>query len=145
MFSVILLLFLSNFNPVMSEDASFGARLRLFKPITTTVVQSLSFPDAMAGTASSVVVTASSDKAAIVDVSGGANRSIQSYVIENSINATDPNSGESITIDGFTIDGPSSFNANGKAQINIGATAHLLASNEDGEYKGSATLRVIYQ
>ena len=145
MTSVIFLLLFNFMNVAQSEDAAFSVRIRLLKPIVTTVVQPLSFPDTMAGSSSSVVVSSTADSAAQVDVQGGANRTIHSYVVENSIAMTSPSSSSNVRVDGFSVKSPTAFDSTGKAKLSVGATAHILASNEDANYAGNATLRVIYQ
>lgn len=145
MISIICAVLLSFLNVAVSEDAGFDVRLRLLKPIVTTTIQSLSFPDTVVGNDTAVVVSSTSDGAAKFDVGGGANRTIFSYVVENSITMTTSSSSSGVMVDGFSVDSPSSFDSAGKAKLNVGATAHVLASNEDADYSGSATLRVIYQ
>jgi len=144
-FSIVFLLIFNFQNVAQAEDATFGVHLRLLKPIVTTVIQPLSFPDTNSGSNANVVVSSTSDGAAKVDVAGGANRTILSTVIEDRIEMASSSSSSSVAVDSFSVKGPASFDSDGNAKLSVGATAHILASNEDANYSGSATLRVIYQ
>ncbi|MFH1223990.1 MAG: DUF4402 domain-containing protein [Pseudomonadota bacterium] len=146
MFSVLTLcLNLLISNTAVAEDATFFIRLRLLKPIVTTEVHPLSFPDTVVGTDSDITVNASNNEAALIDVTGTANANITGGVVESSITMTAPGSDTPVRVDNFIVNTPSALNNSGKGNIGVGATAHMLASNDGGTYNGTATLRVVYQ
>jgi hypothetical protein len=118
--------------------------IRLLKPIITTQVRPLDFPDAEAGIGQNLVVNPTSEKAAVFELTGSRNSVINSSVLENSITLTSSSNNSTVTIDGFKVTAPSAMNDQGKATIKIGGTAHVEAADMDGDYSGSATLRVVY-
>ena len=131
----------------MATDQSFNVSLKLFKPITITKVQDLLFPNTtLTGAAFSVVVLPADSGAANFNAQGGKSRNITRSVVESSINMSAPGSVGNIAVDTFVLSGPTAFDASGNANgIKVGATAHILAASEDGDYTGTATLRVVYQ
>ena len=145
LFILISLLTLSS--TAMATDQSFGASLKLFKPITITKVQDLLFPDTtLTGSAFTIAVLPADSGAATFNAQGGKNRSIIKSVVESSINMSASGVTGNIAVDTFVLSGPSAFDASGNANaIKVGATAHVLAASEDGNYTGTATLRVVYQ
>lgn len=131
----------------MATDQSFNISLKLFKPITITKVQDLLFPDTtLTGSAFNITVATTDSGAASFNAQGGKNRSITRSVVESSINMSAPGVATSIAVDTFSLSGPTAFDASGDANgLKVGAVAHVLALSEDGDYTGTATLRVIYQ
>ncbi len=143
MFQMILMMCLLT-SPVSSTDQPFTVGMRLLKPIIATQVRGLDFPDAEAGIGHNLVVNPTSENAAVFELTGSRNAVISSTVLESSITLSSPSSGTSITIDGFKVTAPSAINDQGKATIKIGGTAHVDAEAQEGDYSGSATLRVVY-
>ena len=131
----------------MATDQSFNISLKLFKPITITKVQDLLIPNTpLTGSAFDVVVATGDTGAASFDAQGGKNRSITRSVVESSINMSASGVVDVVAVDTFDLAGPTAFDASGDANgIKVGATAHVLAASEDGDYAGAATLRVVYQ
>lgn len=131
----------------MATDQSFNASLKLFKPITITKVQDLLFPETtLTGSAINLVVLPADSGAANFNAQGGKSRNITKSIVESSINMSAPGVTGNIAVDTFVLDGPTAFDASGDANgIKVGATAHILAGSEDGNYSGTATLRVVYQ
>ena len=132
---------------VYATDQSFNATLKLFKPITISKVQDLLFPDTtLTGSAFTVVVATGDSGAATFNAQGGKNRNITRSVVESSINMSASGVVGTIAVDTFVLAGPTAFNASGDANgLKAGATAHILAASEDGDYSGTATFRVVYQ
>ena len=131
-------------SPAWSTDQFFTVSLRLLKPIVMTEVHALSFPDANTGVGQDLVVHASSTDAGAFEVVGSKNIGISSSVVENSIMITSPDTDTAITVDGFTLSSPHVINDQGKATVKVGGTAHILADAKEGDYSGTATLRVVY-
>ena len=131
----------------MATDQSFNVSLKLFKPITITKVQDLLFPDTtLTGSAFSIVVLPADSGAANFNAQGGKSRNLTKSVVESSINMSASGATGTIAVDTFVLSGPTAFDASGNANaIKVGATAHVLAASEDGNYTGTATLRVVYQ
>ena len=131
----------------MATDQSFNASLKLFKPITITKLQDLLFPDTtLTGSAFSLVVLPADSGAATFNAQGGKNRNITKSIVESSINMSASGVTGTIAVDTFVLTGPTAFDSSGNANgIKVGATAHVLAASEDGNYTGTATLRVVYQ
>ena len=130
-----------------ATDQSFNVSLKLYKPITITKVQDLSFSDVtLTGANINQVLAPAASGAAVFNAQGGKNRNITSSVVENSINMSAPGVTGTIAVDSFLLSGPTAFDGSGNANnIRVGATAHILAASEDGNYTGTATLRVVYQ
>jgi len=131
-------------SPVWCTDQLFTISLRLLKPTTMTEVHALSFPDANTGIEQDLVVPASSPNAGALEVAGSKNIGINSSVVENGIMIASPDTDTKITVDGFTLSSPPVMDDQGKATVKIGGTAHILADAQDGDYSGTATLRVVY-
>lgn len=132
---------------VHATDQSFNLSLKLFKPITITKVQDLSFPNAtLTGSAFDITVATADSGAATFNAQGGKNRNITRSVVESSINMSAPGVTGNIAVSTFTMAGPTVFDASGNANgLKVGAIAHVLAASEDGNYSGTATFRVVYQ
>ena len=145
LFIMISLMMISG--TVMATDQSFSVSLKLFQPITITKVQDLLFPDAtITGSAFTVVVLPADSGAASFTAQGGKNRNITKSVVESSVNMAASGVAGNIAVDTFVLSGPTAFDATGNATgIKVGATAHVLAGSLDGNYTGTATLRVVYQ
>ena len=131
----------------MATDQSFSASLKLFQPITIAKVQDLLFPDTtLTGSAFTVGVLTTDSGAASFTAQGGKNRNITKSVVESSINMAASGVVGNIAVDTFLLSGPTAFDGTGNiAGIKVGATAHVLAGSLDGNYTGTATLRVVYQ
>ncbi|MEI6093024.1 MAG: DUF4402 domain-containing protein [bacterium] len=145
LFILISLLTLSSV--AMATDQSFNASLKLFKPITISKIQDLLFPDTtLTGSAFTIAVLPADSGAATFNAQGGKSRSITKSIVESSINMSASGVAGTIAVDTFVLSGPSAFDSSGNANaIKVGATAHVLAASEDGNYTGTATLRVVYQ
>ena len=145
LFILISLLTLSSV--AMATDQSFNASLKLFKPITISKIQDLLFPDTtLTGSAFTIAVLPADSGAATFNAQGGKSRSITKSIVESSINMSASGVAGTIAVDTFVLSGPTAFDASGNANaIKVGATAHVLAASEDGNYTGTATLRVVYQ
>ncbi len=145
--SIILLLVTSTTVYPATINRSVPITLNLLAKITISKVQDLIFPNAtLTGSAFNIVVDTGDSGAATFNATGGNNRSITRSVTQPSINMTAPGAVGSILVDSFTVSGPTAFDPSGNANgLKVGATAHILASSEDGDYSGSATLRVTYQ
>ena len=145
LFIVISLLMVSG--TAMATDQSFSVSLKLFQPITITKVQDLLFPDTtLTGSAFTVAVLPADSGAASFTAQGGKNRNITKSVVESSVNMSASGVVGNIAVDTFVLTGPTAFDATGNATgIKVGATAHVLAASQDGNYTGTATLRVVYQ
>ena len=131
----------------MATDKSFNVSLKLFKPITITKVQDLLFPDTtLTGSAINLIVLPADSGAANFTAQGGKSRNITKSVVESSINMAAAGVVGNIAVDTFVLSGPTAFDGSGNITgIKVGATAHILAASEDGNYTGTATLRVVYQ
>jgi hypothetical protein len=129
-----------------STDQFFTATISVYRPIIVTVIQGLQFPSTMlTGSDINVVVTVGSPDAASFNANGSPNRSFVASVVQPSIDASAPGVSSVITMDNFLIAGPTSFNGSGDANgLRVGATAHILASTDEGTYSGIATFRVVY-
>ncbi|MEI6093085.1 MAG: DUF4402 domain-containing protein [bacterium] len=138
------LLLVSN---VHATDQSFSVALKLYKPITITKVQDLSFPDTtLTGSAFDITVATIDSGAATFNAQGGKNRNITRSIVESSINMSAPGVTGNIAVNTFSISGPTAFDSSGNANgLKVGAVAHVLAASEDGTYTGTATFRVVYQ
>jgi hypothetical protein len=134
-------------NPTLVANQPFHLTMRLFKPITITNNKNLIFPTTtLIGANVSLVVGPDDAGAADFSIFGGKNRSVIRTVIESSVRLTASGSAGGITVDRFTVAGPTAFDASGKANgLKVGATARILADSTDGDYAGVGTFRVIYQ
>ncbi len=132
---------------VYATDQSFNATLKLYKPITISKVQDLAFPDTtLTGSAIDIVVAPGDSGAATFNAEGGKNRNITKSVVESSIDMSAPGVTGKIAVDNFILTGATAFDGSGNANgLKVGATAHVLADSEDGDYSGTATYRVVYQ
>ncbi|MEI6093082.1 MAG: DUF4402 domain-containing protein [bacterium] len=130
-----------------SAEKAFNLTLKLFKPITITKLQDLAFPDTtLTGAAYDVSVATADSGAATFNVQGGKNRAIATSIVEPNITMSAPGVTGTLTVDSWAIAAPAHFDASGDANgIKVGAVAHILAASEDGNYAGTATLRVAYQ
>ena len=130
----------------MATDQSFNISLKLFKPITITKVQDLLIPQAtLTGSAFNIVVATGDSGAAAFNAQGGKSRTISRDVVEDTIDLSASGVTGKIAVDTFVLAGPTAFDASGNANgLKVGATAHVLATSADGDYSGTATMRVIY-
>jgi len=131
----------------MATDQSFSTSLKLFQPITISKVQDLLFPNTtLTGSAFTIAVLPADSGAASFNAQGGKNRNITKSVVESSINMSASGVVGNIAVDTFVLTGPTAFDSTGNiTAIKVGATAHVLAASLDGNYSGTATLRVVYQ
>ncbi len=130
----------------MATDSNFNISLKLFKPIALTKGQDLLIPQAtLTGSAFDIVVATSDSGAASFSAIGGKNRTISRQVVESSIDLSASGVTGKIAVDNFVLAGPTAFDASGNiAGLKIGATAHVLSGSEDGDYSGTAAMRVTY-
>lgn len=130
----------------LASDKSFDVTMKLLKPIAITKVQDLLFPDTtLTGSAFTVVVATGDSGAASFTATGGKSRSIAKSIVETSIDMSASGVTGKIAVDTFTLAGPTAFDSSGNITgLKVGATAHVLADSEDGDYSGTATLRVVY-
>ena len=144
---LVILMLLGVSGTVMAATQSFNISLKLFKPITISKVQDLSFPDqTITGSAINITVAPADSTAASFTADGGKNRSITRDIVESSINMSAPGVAGNIAVDTFVLAGPTAFDGTGAITgLKVGATAHILAGSLDGDYTGAATFRVVYQ
>ena len=145
MMFLVVLLALNIQNSAMATDAPFAVSMKLLKPIVISEVRSLSFPNTNTGISTSLIVGSSDEKAAEFNLVGSANTNIISAIVESSISISAPGVSNPVLVDNFTVKAPLALNDQGKGTIGVGGTAHVTQDSEDGNYIGSATLRVIYQ
>ena len=144
--TLLIILFIINFNNVaMATDAPFAISVKILKPIAISEVKSLAFPNTNTGSSTSLVVGSADENAAEFSLAGSANTNIVSTVVESSISISAPGVSTPVLVDNFTVKAPLALNDQGKGTIGVGGTAHINQDSEDGNYIGSATLRVIYQ
>ena len=131
---------------IMATDQSFDISIKLLKPIYINKVQDLLFPPTtLTGSDFDLTVLPSDSGAAVFNAQGGNNRNITKSVVESSINASAVGITGTISVNNFVLTGPTAFDGTGSASgIRVGATVHILAISEDGNYTGTATLRVVY-
>ena len=144
---LVLISLLTLSTAAYATDQAFNATLKLFKPITITKVQDLSFPDTtITGSAITLTVLPADSTAASFTATGGNNRTFTKSVVEASINMSAPLVVGNIAVDTFVLSAtPTAFDATGNATgLKVGATAHILAGSLDGNYTGAATFRVVY-
>ena len=108
----------------------------------------LVFPVQVWGLATTVTVAVNDAGAATFTATGIAGRTAFVRVTTNSVNITNGGGGVNnrITINNFTVNNQNPvFNALGQINnIRVGARATITASKKEGEYSGSATLRLTY-
>jgi hypothetical protein len=143
---LVLISLLTLSTAAYATDQAFNATLKLFKPITITKVQDLSFPDTtITGSAIDLTVAPAASTAASFTAAGGNSRTFTRSVVESSINMSAPSVVGNIAVDTFVLAGPVAFDATGNATgLKVGATAHILTTSLDGNYTGAATLRIVY-
>ena len=130
----------------MATDENFNILFSIKSPISITVLQELLFPDvSIGGSDVNVVVSTTSPSAASFISQGGKNRTITRSVVPPTIYLSAPGVAGDIKVDSFVVSGPSSFDSTGSASFKVGATANILASNDDANYAGFTTFRVVYQ
>jgi len=143
---LLMILYTLNFyNPAMAADAPFSVSLNLLKPIAISEVRSLAFPNTNIGISTDLIVPSNDENAAEFQLVGSANTNIVSTVIEKSISISAPGASKPVLVDNFTVNAPLALNDKGKGTVGVGGTAHINNDSEDGNYIGSATLRIIYQ
>ena len=128
-------------------NTAFSINMNLFAMITVAKVQDLIFSDAtLTGSAFNITVATGASGAASFNATGTNNRSITRSVVQSSVNMTATGVTGTIAVDTFVLAGPTAFDASGNANgLKVGATAHVLATSEDGNYSGSGTFRIVYQ
>ncbi len=152
---VALTLGLGIVGSAQATDEPFNASMKLIAPIIVSETKALSFVEAVAGTADTVITAAGDGEAAIFTATGEASRAVTGSVVESSITMTTGGGGatEQITVDTFTtggnlsaLDGSAAFDGTGNlVDMRIGATANIDATDVAGDYTGSATFRLVYQ
>jgi hypothetical protein len=141
----LVLMFVATTIEAVAADQSFNITLRLGYPIVVTKVRDLTFPDTVFSGTQNIVVNRASANAASFTVTGRRNRSITRTIVPTSINMSAPGVASTITVDTFSIQGPTSFSSSGTASFTVGATARVLAASVDGDYVGTAAIRIVYQ
>jgi hypothetical protein len=130
-----------------SEDGPFNIYLSLKQGIVINTLRNLVFPDTMIPTSTQDIVVATSDPgAAEIEVKGGPNRWVISFIVNNTVSLSAPGNSTNITVNNFTRTGGFIMNLgpSGETAFRIGATARIEPSTEDGNYSGSNIFRVIY-
>ena len=129
-----------------ATDQSFNINVTLTNSILITRIQNLLFPNTtLTGSAFNVTVATGASGAATFNATGRRNWSITRSVVESSITMSAPGVVGTITVNNFVVAGPTAFDGSGNANgLKVGATAHVLAASEDGDYTGTATFRVVY-
>lgn len=145
MFVLTILLIINLCNVATATDSPFSVSLKLFKPIVISEVKNLAFPDTMLGFSKDLVVSSTDDNSAQFDLVGSSGANIVTAIMENSINLSAPGVSTAVLVDNFTVKAPVALNSSGKGTIGVGGTAHISSDNQDGNYIGLATLRVVYQ
>lgn len=138
-----------------ATDEVFNVTMSLVAPIVITETQALSFSNAGAGSASTVVTAPTDGTAAIFTATGEASTAVTGSVVEASIEMTTGDgvgTTKRITVDTFTtggdmdVAGSATFDGAGDlTNLRIGATANVQAEDIAGAYTGTATFRLVYQ
>jgi hypothetical protein len=149
LFVLIFILMISATAPASTGtvNTAFSINMNLFAIVTVTKVQDLTFPQAtLTGSAFTIIVNTGDSGAATFNATGTNSRSITKSIVQSSINMSASGVAGTIAVDTFILAGPTAFDGSGNANgIKVGATAHVLATSLDGNYTGTATLRVVYQ
>jgi hypothetical protein len=148
MFLFVIITSMLSISAANATDVMFRASIRLFKPIAVSNIQDMSFTSnsALSSNQNALELKAGSG-AAIFNIKsqGGSNRSMVSAVVESSVNMSAPGVKGTIPVSNFKLSAPTAFDASGNANnIKVDATAKVLASSEEANYEGTATLRVVY-
>lgn len=141
-------------NAFAASEERFNTSFKLLKPISITQQSDISFAELKAGKNARVTTRANDNSAIVFSASGQPNTSITATIVEDQITLVTGN-GESsekqIVVNQFTTggnlnqNGSATFDANGQlSDLRVGATAHVLASNQAGDYTSNATFRVVY-
>lgn len=138
-----------------ATDEVFNVTMSLVAPIVITETQALSFSNAGAGSASTVVTAPTDGTAAIFTATGEASTAVTGSVVEANITMTTGDgigTTKQITVDTFTTGGDmdgagaATFSAGGAlSNLRVGASANVLAEDIAGAYSGTATFRLVYQ
>ena len=143
---LLMFLYILNFHSLaMATDTPFTVSVILLKPLAISQVKSLAFPSTNIGISTDLVVHSTDDNAAQFQLVGSANTNIISTVVESSISVAAPGVSKQVIVDSFTVNAPLALNDKGKGTVGVGGTAHINQDSEDGNYMGSATLRITYQ
>ncbi len=141
------------FTNAHATDEPFNVSMTLLAPLTITELTALSFVDTNAGSATTVVTAPSDALAASFSATGTPLDSATGSVVEASITMTTGGGGatEQIVVDTFTTGGDmdaagaTTFDAAGNiADLRVGGTANIDATDVAGIYSGTATFRLIY-
>ncbi|PCI44094.1 MAG: hypothetical protein COB51_10670 [Moraxellaceae bacterium] len=132
-----------------------GIKLSFAAAIAITEQQALNFGPIIAYITQDIVIAAADSDAAVFDISGDAYAQISIEVTNNRINmVTGSGNGSSrkILVNQWSYGGAVDTNGLGTldqfgslANIRVGATAAVKASNIPGPYSASGTVRITYQ
>lgn len=138
--------------PAVSQatDMQFNIGISVVTGLIVNSTKNLVFPDTMITGATQTLTVAPEDAgAAEFFAQGQKNKKIAASVLLSTVTLSAPGSSTNITVDIFTISGPSrlsnpSGGAPGTATFNVGARAVITPSTEDGDYTGTNTFRLVY-
>ncbi|MFH1223991.1 MAG: DUF4402 domain-containing protein [Pseudomonadota bacterium] len=106
------------------------------------------FPVQIWGMNANVILGPNDAGAAVFSAKGDPNRNAKTTIKEAGIimtTGTGITPGERIKVQGFLVLAPTAFNALGQmTNIRVGATAIVSQNNVEGDYLGSATVRIVY-
>jgi hypothetical protein len=136
----------NSFNSATAADMPFTIGLKLLKPIVVSETKPLSFQGTtLMGRSTGAIVSSNDKTAAKFNVTGNANRNIETTVVEDQIVITSPKVSKPIIVDHFIVKAPVALNSQGKGTITAGGTVHAGVNSMNGAYMGAATLMVVYQ
>jgi len=118
------------------------------QPVGVTVLSDMYFPDQVQGVAVNVILQPTDPGAATFSISGRPNRLITCSVLNSSVNITTPGGSGAqyrIRVRNFVINGCTRIGPTGVLNgVSIGARAIVNSNDEEGDYSGVNTLRVLY-
>lgn len=119
-----------------------------------TQLKGLTFGSAIAGFRQKLIVNPNADGAAVFEAQGTPQAWVTIYVVEDQIlltTPTNPNNASEIVVKRFKRGGNlrrkwrARFDRSGRVtNLRVGATAVIKAGYESGEYRGQATMRIVY-
>ncbi|MDF1795728.1 MAG: hypothetical protein P1U63_04230 [Coxiellaceae bacterium] len=139
--------------PIIGGEAKFGASIYILSPLKVEKNADLIFGGVLSGKRD-VTVDSASPGVAKFSANGNRDERILVKVVESSVTlrngiAVGPNN--EVKLDGWNYggsikaNGVGKFDTNGSIQdIRVGAVAHVLENTSGGNFRGIATLRVIY-
>lgn len=144
---LLILMFVITATDAVATDQSFSVTMKLGTPISITKLRDLIFPDTAFIGAQDLIIASTAVNSASFTVTGRKNKHLVVSIVPVTVAMSAPGVTGTITVDTFTINPgpPHKFNVSGNAAFTVGATAHILATSEDGDYTGTAAIRVVYQ